>query len=130
MKRIQRDKKGRVIEDGPESYGSKNNIYGTVPPGGGSGSGGNNNNRDRQGGGGGFFRSFIIPLIAGILGALLVLLLFNVFSGGDEPEQTATDEQEAGTETAAEGGEVEDADGSDMAGETVSTSQSVVFDLE
>ena len=126
MKRIQRDKKGRVIEGGPESSGSKNNIYGTVPPGGGSGSGGNNNNRDRQGGGGGFFRSFIIPLIAGILGALLVLLLFNVFSGGDEPEETATDEQEAGTEQEAEEGAVGDASESETTEAIESSRHSVV----
>ena len=99
MKRIQRDRKGRVIKGDPESSDNKNNFYGTPPPAGGSGNG-NNNNRGKNGpGGGGFFRSFLIPLIAGILGALLVLLLFNVFSG-DEAGETATNEQEAGTEEA------------------------------
>lgn len=121
MKRIQRDKKGRVVKGDPESSDNKNNFYGTVPPigagsgsnaGGSGGSGnnnGNNNNRGQKGdGGGGFFRSFLIPLIAGILGALLVLLLFNVFSG-DDAEETATDEQEAGTEQEAEDPAVGDA---------------------
>ncbi len=129
MKRIQRDKKGRVVKGAPESSDNKNNFYGTVPPaGGGSGNGNNNGgNRGRKGGnGGGFFRSFIIPLVAGILGALLVLLLFNVFSEGDEQEQTATDEQEAGTAEEAEDPAVGDASESETTEAIESSRDSVV----
>lgn len=127
MKRIQRDKKGRVIKGDPESSDNKNRAYGTAPPAGGGSGNGNNNNRGRKGGnGGGFFRSFIIPLVAGILGALLVLLLFNVFSEGDEQEQTATDEQEAGTAEEAEDPAVGDASESETTEAIESSRDSVV----
>ncbi len=84
---------------------------GTVPPAGGDGSGGNgrNNRSRRSGGGGGFFRSFLLPLLAGLLGALIALLLFNVFDDGNEPEQATINEEEAGTEQEMEEPAVDDA---------------------
>lgn len=102
-----------------------------MPPiGAGAGNGNNNNNGNNNrgskgGGGGGFFRTFMIPLIAGILGALLVLILFNVFSG-DDPEETATNEQEAGTEQEAEDGAVGDASESETTQAIESSRESVV----
>ncbi|SOC44875.1 S1C family serine protease [Salinicoccus kekensis] len=83
-------------------------YYGAVPPGGNSGGGNGRNNRRNRGGGGGFFRSFLLPLLAGLLGALIALLLFNAFDGQDNNTGEALNEEEAGEEQEAEDPAVDD----------------------
>ncbi|MCD2138723.1 S1C family serine protease [Salinicoccus halitifaciens] len=85
-------------------------YYGAVPPGG-DGGGNNNggsNRRNRRGGGGGFFRSFLLPLLAGLLGAAIALLLFNAFDANDGSTGEALNEEEAGEELEAEDPAVDD----------------------
>lgn len=120
MKRTGRDESGRdraVAGAAVPPAGSRPEDtaqHGAVPPAGGDGGDGNDGRGRRRGGGGGFFRSFLLPLLAGILGALLVLLLYNAFDGGEDPELTATDEEEAGTEQETEDPAVEDATGNEI----------------
>lgn len=118
MKRTGRDESDRAVAGAPvppDSSTADTGQHGAVPPAGGDGGNGNNDRGRRRGGGGcGFFRSFLLPLLAGILGALLVLLLFNAFGGGEDPELTATDEEEAGTEQETEDPAVEDATGNEI----------------
>ena len=118
MKRTGRDESDRAVAGAPvppDSSTADTGQHGAVPPAGGDGGNGNDGRgRRRGGGGGGFFRSFLLPLLAGILGALLVLLLFNAFDGGEDPELTATDEEEAGTEQETEDPAVEDATGNEI----------------
>ncbi|CAM4241514.1 trypsin-like peptidase domain-containing protein [Lacicoccus alkaliphilus] len=120
MKRTGRDENGRdrAVAGAavpPDSRNADTADHGAVPPAGGDGSGNNGNDGPGRGrGGGGFFRSFLLPLLAGVLGALLVLLLFNAFEGGSDPELTATDEEEAGTEQETEEPAVEDATGNEI----------------
>ncbi|WP_020007729.1 S1C family serine protease [Salinicoccus albus] len=87
---------------------------------GGSGSGGSGSGGSGEGGGGrGWLRSLFIPLIAGVAGALIVLLLYNVFDDGGGTEmadQSASEEntQKAGNiEQQGGGTSEEDADTSE-----------------
>src|SRR5699024_4169017 len=70
---------------------------------GGSGSGGSGSGGSGKGGGGGsgWLRSLFIPLIAGVVGALIVLLLYNVFDGGDGTETADQSASEESTQEAA-----------------------------
>ena len=58
---------------------------------------GSNNKRSGAGSGGGGFKSIILPIISGIVGALIVLGLYLLFTSGDDDgsEETGTDEETA-----------------------------------
>ena len=76
---------GSEINSQPEEEESTSNFRSTEEP-------------PRNSGGGGF-KSFLLPLLAGIIGALLVLGAYLLFTGTDDNEET---EESAGEETASE----------------------------
>lgn len=76
---------GSEINSPPEEEESTSNFRSTEEP-------------PRNSGGGGF-KSFLLPLLAGIIGALLVLGAYLLFTGTDDNGET---EESAGEETASE----------------------------
>ncbi|CAM4329917.1 S1C family serine protease [Jeotgalicoccus halotolerans] len=76
---------GSEINSPPEEQESISNFRSTEEP-------------PRNSGGGGF-KSFLLPLLAGIIGALLVLGAYLLFTGTDDNGET---EESAGEETASE----------------------------
>lgn len=76
---------GSEINSPPEEQESTSNFRSTEEP-------------PRNSGGGGF-KSFLLPLLAGIIGALLVLGAYLLFTGTDDNGET---EESAGEETASE----------------------------
>lgn len=76
---------GSEINSPPEEQESTSNFRSTEEP-------------PRNSGGGGF-KSFLLPLLAGIIGALLVLGAYLLFTGTDDNRET---EESAGEETASE----------------------------
>ena len=74
---------GSEINSPPEEEESTSNFRSTEEP-----------SRDSGGGG---FKSFLLPLLAGIIGALLVLGAYLLFTGGDDRTETgeSTDEETA-----------------------------------